>query len=243
MSGVRGGRVTSIKNLKSSLKKSSGGGIIKYIPAGEGVMVRFLTEPEEWVEWFEHYEDGKGSYPCTGDACDGCANGVRVSKRFLAAAVDVNDGNKVIALQLPVTAAKALTKKYDRYQTITDRDYELSKEGEGLNTEYNVESEAPTRFNASRYEAPDLMEILNSMAGVSDSDDEDDEGPVRRRPVKKTAAKRTYDNDKGAPSVNKSRRRTILDEDDEEDEDIPPRRIVRRTSPAKVPAKKVMRRR
>ena len=241
MAGIRGGKVTSIKQLEKSLKKSSGSGVIKYIPA-EGIIVRFLTEPDEWIEWYEHFDEGKkASYPCTGDTCEGCATGVRSTKRFLSAAVDMNNGKQVIALQLPVTAAKAVKKKYDRWSTVMDRDYELSKEGSGLDTEYSVESEAPTKFDIRRYEVPDLLDILETIAGDNEDDEETDAPPARRAPARKGAD----------PAKKVSRRPTIADEDDDDEDDLPPRRIVRKsaTPPVKkalpvkkVPARKPLRR-
>lgn len=221
-----GGKPGDIKTLKKSLKKRAGQDIRR--TPEDGITVRFLTEPEEWFEFFEHYDDtreGNYYYPCTEDD-EGCQNGDKPTKRYLANAVDV-DEKKAIAMLLPQSLASMLVKKYDRFKTILDRDYFLSKEGSGFSTEYDATPEPPSRMNTSRYVLFDLQKLLMSLL-VDDDEDAEDETPRGR----------------SKPPVKIKRRRPILDEDadddydDEDDEEEAPRRKpVRKTIVKKPPVR------
>jgi hypothetical protein len=127
-------------------------------------------------------------------------------------AVDTSD-NKVIPLVLPVTAAKPLVAMYEKYGTLTDRDYELVREGEGLETEYRALPESPQKMRLSKFERLDLIEFLEAQIGGDD--DEDDE--PRAKPKSKAAPARNGQAIK--------RRRQVDDEDDDladVDDDDPP---------------------
>jgi hypothetical protein len=72
--------------------------------------------------------------------------------------------------------------KYDKYGTMMDRNYELQKHGEKLDTTYDVTPDAPSKLNLAKYETLDLEKILigarASSLGETDttaSDDDDDE--------------------------------------------------------------------
>lgn len=220
-----GGQPGDMKTLKKSLKKRAGQDIRR--TPEDGITVRFLTEPEEWFEFFEHYDDtreGNYYYPCTEDD-EGCQAGDKPTKRYLANAVDV-DEKKVIAMLLPQSLASMLVKKYDRFKTILDRDYFLSKEGSGFSTEYDATPEPPSKMNTSRYTLFDLGKLLMTL--LTDEDDEDEDETPRR----------------SKPPVKVKRRRPTLDEDadddddDEDDEEEAPRRKpVRKTIVKKPPVR------
>lgn len=220
---IKGGSVGTIKRLKKSIKSGGRKDTIANIPE-EGIQVRFLTEPTEWFEYFEHYDDTRsGSYyfPCS-EGCEFCAENpnARASKRYLVSAVDTED-NRVLALKLPLSVASSLMKKYDRYQTIMDRDYYLSKEGSGLDTEYDITPEPPSKFNVAKFDLIDAEAILTSALDDGGDDVDDDDEPEDDEPVRKS--RRTS----GAKKATK-RRRPVVEEDDEDDEDDEPRRPVRR---------------
>lgn len=194
---IKAKRVGSVKRLKESSRRS-GASLIKTIGADEPLVVRFMEEPDEWIEYEEYYsEETEPRYfpAIEGLDPDFVSDLRKPSKRFLANAVDVSD-NQVIALKLPAVAANSLAKKAEKFGTITDRDYELSREGSGLQTEYEVTPEPPSRMNLRRFKALDLMDILAQQVplelrdGDDDDDppfepDEDDDEPIRR-PAKKT---------------------------------------------------------
>jgi hypothetical protein len=217
-----GGEVGSMRRFKDSLKRT--GGLIVRVK-NEGINVRFLTEPDKWFKYYEHYMEDQGtSIPCTADECEGCEAGVRASLRYLANVVDLGE-NKVVPLLIPKSLAELLEAKYNKHNTLRDRDYELSSTGTGLNTKYQLDPEPVSKFNAKRYEAKmhDLEEIVQGML-PSDEDDEDDEMDDYE------------DDDLDTDDEDE-------DEEDEDDDPAPPRRPAKkaRSAPAKkrtLPAKK-----
>lgn len=223
-----GNRVGNLKNLKKSLK--SGTGLLRYIPKSGSLTVRFLEEPENWVNFYEHYDQQmKKSYPCIGteNNCPGCATEERRSSRYLANALDVNTG-KVIALQLPKDLTNSLVRKYERFDTLMDRDYILSRDGEGLDTEYDADAEAPMKRKLTAHVLFDLQELLakvyNEVFGGDDDDDDDDEPakPAAKKPggrAKSAAAKKLADEDE--------------DDDDDEEEEPAPKSRKKMTPPAR----------
>lgn len=229
---IKGGKVGTIKKLKTSLKKSEGGGFLTRIPKDDSLIVRFLTEPEEWIEYFEHYNDKLKFFPCSDD-CPGCDEGDKPSKKYLARALDRAD-NRVIPLVLAKSLVTSLMRKYEKYNTIVDRDYELTREGDGMDTQYDAIPEAPTPFKASRYvdeEPTDIVAILEKQldtmnAANSNDDDDDDDAP---RGKKSSRAGSTKDRGKRRPEPDDD------DDDDDDDEDIRP---VKKKSKAPVKSSK-----
>ena len=202
MAKIKGGAVKSMAGLKASLKKGGGSQYLSRVPADASITVRFLTEPEDWYGYYEHYDPVRKFYPCSDD-CPGCTEGERPSGRYLSNALDVAEG-KVIPLVLPKSMVSSLVKKHEKYGTMLDRDYELSRSGNGLDTEYDVTPEAPTKMNLTRYDLIDLEELLESQlemaensGDISSDDDDDDAAPVMRKggPRKSTAAAPADDDD------------------------------------------------
>jgi hypothetical protein len=219
------GEVKSIKALKRSLKRRSGSGqFLKRIPA-DGLTSRFLTEPDKWFKFFEHYDESREDdryFPCTED-CPGCDEGLSSSKRYLVNALDVED-NRVVPLVLPASLASNLLKKYDKFGTMMDRNYDLSKSGSGFDTEYDALYDGPTRIKTSRYELLDLEAVLLAQLGVDDDDEDEDD-------------------DDDLPNVIDP---NDLDDDDDDDDidDVPdtllsPKERAARNSKTKTVAKKV----
>lgn len=203
---IRGGKVTSINSLRASVKKGGGGGsYLTRIPSDGSLTVRFLTEPTEWIAYFEYYDaEQKRFFP----SVEGVQTQERPAARYLANALDINE-NRVIPLVMPKSVAASLLKKYDKYATLLDRDYELSRSGAGLDTEYDVTPEPPTKMNLERYDLLDLMGLLESQLedvpvnSDDDDEDEEDEKPVARKSIKSTPKAKADDDE---------------DEDDEDDE-------------------------
>ncbi|UVF61495.1 ssDNA binding protein [Gordonia phage DalanDe] len=200
---VKAKRVGSLKKLKEATKRSTAS-LIKNVGADEPLVVRFLEEPGEWIEYEEYYsEDTEPRFfpAIEGMDPDFVAELKKPSKRFLANAVDVSD-NQVIALKLPTSLASTLEKFASKYGTVTDRDYELSREGTKFDTQYSAMPEPPSRMNLRRFKALDLIDILGQQVPKElrdeddddlddddppfDVDDDDDDEPIRRRPKPKS---------------------------------------------------------
>ena len=160
-----GSKIGSVSALKKSLEKtsSSGGDVwVKYIPKNSDLVVRFLTEPDEWVlyseAWDSEARNGKGSsYPISTDMV--IPDDQRVSKRYLAAAVDI-DGDRVVPVCIPRSLMQQVISRYERYGTMVDRDYALSRSGAGLDTTYMMDPEPPLARKLDKYSALDLEAVL-----------------------------------------------------------------------------------
>lgn len=230
-------KVGSIKNLKDTLKGGSGGGPsnIQWIPANGSLLVRFLTEPDEWANYIEHYDSAiKRYFPCTGEpSCPGCVmqsktmNDSTPSSRYLANALDV-EKDKVVAVKIPKDLFTRLFSRYEKYDTLVDRDYELSRTGAGLETEYDYSPEDKVARKLVKYQLLDLEDILQaeydslfgSQNGAADDDDEeedDDEPPAKPAARTRKTAAATKAPAKRAPKLKQP-----VDEDEEEEEEEEP---------------------
>lgn len=214
---ISGKKMGSVKAVKDSLKKggSSLNTYIKNVPA-EGITVRFLTEPEEWFGFYEYWNDESRNFTpmAVGEILP---DGAKASFRYLASVVDI-ETDRVIPMKLAKTAANSLILKYDKYGTMLDRNYELQRHGEGLDTTYDVTPDAPTKLNLAKYETIDLEQVLISARATSlgesdvkkseptiDDDEIDEEVKPKAKVV--TSGKKT------------AKVQELDDEDEEEDED------------------------
>ena len=211
---ISGKKMGNIKALKESLKKggSSLNTFIKNVPA-EGITVRFITEPEEWFGFYEYWNDESRNFVpmAVGEILP---DGARASFRYLASAIDIQS-DRVIPMKLAKTTANSLILKYDKFGTMIDRNYELQKHGEGLDTTYDVTPDAPSKLNLAKYEALDLEQILiqarasalgekdtsQSVSSLDDDDIDEDEKKlvavgkttmVAEKPKKKVVSSASY---------------------------------------------------
>lgn len=187
------GEAGSVKNLKKNLKRGGKGGWLKRIP-DDGITIRFLTEPDKWFKFFEHYDEARENdrwQPCTED-CAYCEEGMNASKRHLANAYDTTD-SRVIPLVLPTSLASTLLKKYDKFKTMMDRDYELSKEGTGFDTEYDLTWDNPKKLKGvdlAKLELLDLEQtVLNQLEGEEEDTDDDDKSKKKSKGGSKSSSK------------------------------------------------------
>lgn len=212
---IQGGTSDSISDLKSDLETKSYSGTlwIKSIPKEEGIEVRFLTEPEEWFKYKEHWNDGTGYFPCIGDGCPGCDSDnertQRASRRWLANAVDVGSGF-VIPLKLPLDAVNKLIQRYERHGgTVMARNYKLYRYGTGLDTTYDVESEPESPFPFDQYEKIDLYDVLAEAFAEAFGDDGKDDTPKDDTPSLDLSKKKEKE----------ETQEVVWEEDDSPDED------------------------
>jgi len=190
-----GQQVGSMKKLKEGLK--SGAGPIKFIPKNGNIMVRFLEEPDKWVKYLEVFDAVRNvGWPVPEDeSAPGFPDpDMRKTKRYLANAVSI-ERDEVIALQMPTTLVNDLVVRYERYETLLDRDYELFRTGEGMTgTNYGLTPEPASKRNMAKYKPLDLEEALQQAydavwAEGDDSDiEEEAEPPVKKATTRKAAA-------------------------------------------------------
>lgn len=257
MTKYQGGKVGSLSRLREQLKKGGGGAFIKNVPANDVMVVRFLTEPDDWYGYKEAYDTEVRRYFPVLEGME-ITSEQRVSNRFLAIVLDVTE-DKVIPLKMPKDLANRVLMRYDRYETIMDRDYELSRMGEGLDTTYDCAPGDKVKRNLAKYELLDLDEVIAKAADYAgtgnnvpesssakkaaakrtvavvedDDDDEEEETPVVKAPVAKVAPKRP------APAAAVEDDDDEEDEDDEDDEDEAPAPApVKKSAPVKKAAAK-----
>ena len=221
-----GGKYGSMKNAAKQTKGSGGAQWIKFISKEEDLVVRFLTEPEEWVGYEEVFDEEARMYRPLVEGEDGDALGGKYgpSKRTLTNALDVEE-DRVVALKLPISLANKLVERANKRGTITDRDFELSVTS-GKRTEYNYEPLDKEFVELSDYELLDLEQVLidtymramdENDDDIDDDDDDDDDEPRGRR-------NRGRDRGRGSRSSNRRSRDDDDDDDDEDEDDEPVRR-------------------
>lgn len=167
MINIKGGTSDTFEALKEQMAKDEAAASRQWIvrvPSGKEIRVRFLTGPEKWFKYFEHYSDETKYFPCIGDGCPGCGSSSekvqRKSKRYLANVLDVKEG-RVVPLKIPMKLANRLITRYERYgNTMTDRDYILMSSGTGFDTEYDLDPMDKSDVDLSRYQLIDLREVL-----------------------------------------------------------------------------------
>lgn len=220
--------------LKATLKSNGNTDFIRALSDGQTMTVRFLSEPEKFVEYKEHYNAEYKYFPCDTDSCPGCADGHKAAKRFLVAVLVIDETGKpeVAPVKITPDLLSSISMVYEKFGTITDRNYDLSRTGSGMSdTKYQLFPEGPTRIRGiERYTPPGgeeewgdwLWGILEKkLPNNVDSDDEDDEPPVTKKVNGKTTrSRRVVEEDDDDD----------FDDEEEEEEDEPPRRSVPKRS-------------
>lgn len=217
---ISGKKMGSVKAVKDSLKKgaSSLNTYIKNVPA-EGITVRFLTEPEEWFGFYEYWNDESRNFTpmAVGEVLP---DGAKPSFRYLASAVDI-ETDRVIPLKLAKTAANSLILKYDKYGTMLDRNYELQRHGEGLDTTYDVTPDAPAKLNLAKYDILDLEKVLIDARSLSLGENDTQKSKAKSAPTIDDDEVDDEDDPFNPPpkSAKKSKPASKNDDDEEDDDD------------------------
>lgn len=137
---------------------------LRNLKAGD-TTVRFLENPDDWIAYKEHFIE-KSSFPCTQDeTCKGCLEENKAKRKY-ATNVYLVDHNIVLPFKLPVTLAKKLFLRAERNDgVVTDRDFILIRQGQGLDTEYDVDPDDRSKRDIATLseQSQDIEEIL---AGV-----------------------------------------------------------------------------
>ena len=216
---------TDAKSLQNSAKQMPS--VRLTFKEGEARTVRFLHEPfdgaKPWVEYYEHYVTGGGGNGAYVPCIENCRldGDVRAGKRWYVNVWD-RDSKQVRLLKLTGAMVENLIIKYERRGTILDRDYSITRTGEGTDTKYHIEAEEKERFDQRNVKLIDILAYLDQQAqsyyggvkgfkakasGIDDDDDDDDVEDVE---------------DEAPAKVTKARgRRPDPDEDDEDDDEEP----------------------
>lgn len=155
---------------KADAPERGGGVYLRRFKKGE-TKLRFLEEPDEWIEFWEHFTPDKRGFPCTQDkeTCPGCTStneDVARAGRKYAAYVYLPKMDKVLPFAMPVTLADSFERRYERNKdendrnTLTNRDYVVIRTGDGFETKYDVDQEDryPVDLEALRKQIPYTIE-------------------------------------------------------------------------------------
>jgi hypothetical protein len=159
----------------------SGSDYIRTLKKGETTL-RFLQECDDWVQYREHWTLEGKSFPCTKDrdTCPGCTHPsekVSRSSRKYAVNVLLKPQDTHMVVKLPVTVANRFEARSERNEgTITNRDYIIIKSGEGLDTEYDVETGDKYEYSFSG-KLYDIEEMLVEMYENATGESVDDQTP------------------------------------------------------------------
>lgn len=165
--------------------------------------VRFLEETDEWITFWEHYTSDNKSYPCTGDrsSCPGCTAETEKERKAslkYGTTVFLVGRDIYLPMRIPVTVHKKMVTRAQRNNgTILTREYTIIRDGQGFDTEYDVEA-GSQRGKIDDEEVQehliDIQEILKVMWteiwGEPESDSTESEAPPKNAPAKKAAPKR-----------------------------------------------------
>lgn len=163
------------KNYNEEDEAGTGGGGGDYLRyfKGETTTFRILQEPDDWIDYWEHFNPGGYSFPCTRDrnSCPGCtSSNEKMKKASKKIAINVLEGEYVNAYKIPKTVADKLSTRASRIGTVTDRDYTIykiqTKNADGsTKTDYDVEGgdKIPVDIATLQPKFRDIEEILTSM--------------------------------------------------------------------------------
>ena len=149
-------------------KGGSGGTYMRYMKDGDTTF-RILQEPDEWIYWYEHFNPGGFSFPCTRDrsTCPGCTSNIeKMQKASYKAGFNVLEGEYVNVYKVPITLAEKIKNRYERLGTITDREYTFTRyKTAGDKTDYDIEGGTPTKIDLSEYK--DRIQEIEPMLEAS----------------------------------------------------------------------------
>lgn len=199
-----GTKAGSIASMKNQLKSRKSRGALSWIPE-DGIEVRFLAEPEEWVRYTEAYSPSlKRTWPVPEDNAP-AAGDERMSVRYAVPVLDIRN-DRTTVLKVPVTLVELLVTRAEKRGSLTDTDYELYKSGEGKDTTYGYDPGDKTKRDMDKYDLPDIEEALEKEYLAVWGDQEQAAPEPSRSSKRKPAVELDEDDDD-------------LDDDDLDDED------------------------
>lgn len=216
-------KVKKIKSVKEAQATSKRGSYVDRLTrAGEdGIVVRFLHEIDEGtIRYNEHFVDSLGFVICE-ENCKYCEEGISASTRFLVRALD-RSTNEVIALVLPKSLMAKLSRRAERRNTIMDSDYEITREGTGYETEYDLEPQDRSKINVSKYD--DQEPTVESLIALL----EEEAAEVKVRESAPRNDRKRDDDDDDDYDDDDDIDGPPFDVDEDDDEDYKPKKSSRR---------------
>lgn len=175
-----------LSNIKNEIKKSgTSKGKFLYFKEDSKARVRFLTDLEDGLEVAFHDSYPLGiNVPCQenfGRECEYCENeDLRTRNMYVWSVYDYE--SKEVKLLMAATSncspVPALASLYESYGTLTDRDYEIKRIGNGKNTTYNVIPLEKMKFRNTKVKPLSeqaMLKYIDKAYPADNSEDFDDE--------------------------------------------------------------------
>lgn len=159
-----GGIAGSINAVRRALAQSGGASSrqkLIFLRPDSSVKVRFLQEPAEFCQYYEHYvPETKNFVPAIeNDPLDEHPN-PRARGRAMRHLVNVLDleSSQIRILKMNQDLTNRVILRYQKYKTLLDRDYEIMREGSGFDSSYDITPESPVPVDIQRYR-PKLFDL------------------------------------------------------------------------------------
>lgn len=178
-----------IDDIKNDVKKSgTNKGKILYVKEGAKIRVRFLQEMDEGLKitFHDSYSEGV-NYPCRenyGKDCPGCEDDSLRTRDMYAWSVYDYEANEVKILLYAVnncSPVAALVSMYEAYNTMTDRDYIISRTGKGQNTSFSVVPMDKQKFRNSKMKAFSKSKVFEIIDKAFPFEGDEDDSPRKSR--------------------------------------------------------------
>jgi hypothetical protein len=148
-------------------RAGSGGDFIRYLKDGDTTF-RLLQEPDDWTYYWEHFSPMGFSFPCSNeDDCYGCVSDnekMKKAQRRIAFNViqGYNGTDYVNVFKVGSTVADKLKNRFNRFGTVTDRDYTVTRIKTGDRYDFDLDGAAPTPVDVTKFELKDVEALLQS---------------------------------------------------------------------------------
>ena len=209
-----------VDKIKSDVKKSGQNkGKFIFFREGQKTRLRFLTDMDDGMEvTFHDSFERSVNVPCQdlfGRGCPYCEeDGLRTRSQYIWSVYDY-EAKEVKLFMFPVnncSPVPGLMAMFEKYGTLTDRDYIISVSGKQTNKTFSVVPMDKVKFRnekAKPYSEKAILKMLDGAFPCDESDEDDDKEEVTS---KKRAPKSTGKKSSRKPEPEE-------DEDDDYDED------------------------
>jgi hypothetical protein len=157
-SPLAGGIAGTVQKLRQNLataSTSSNSRKILIVKEDEPVKVRMLQDPDEWMIFYEHYvPENKAFVPALDPDPLSTHPDEKVRRTSLRHMVNVLnlETMQVQLLKMNQDLTNRFMMRYNRYNTLTDRNYEILRTGSGLQTAYDVEADDAEPMDLTRFQ-------------------------------------------------------------------------------------------
>jgi len=222
-----------MSDIKNDVKRSGANkGKIMYFKSGVKVRVRFLQEIDDGlkIQFHDSFEAGI-NVPCQEIFDRDCKHHDDESLRhrdlycWSVWDYEAKETKLLMGAVNNCSPIPSLIGMCETYESMTDRDYIITKNGSQTNTTYSVVPMDKVKFKNKAAKALSESKVLSILDKAypedSDEDEDEDETPRRNKKSKKVKAKSKakYDEDE--------------DEDDEEEEEEAPKKSKSKSKPKK----------